>query len=311
MWVFSQLSSPGRGSVTCPCTCGHPGPERPFPASPSLRCRCSARLRPLGTRVTEPEALLAHRADPRTTLTPPCAPPPIPPGRPPGSEGRRARATSEGTRISQDLVGGSLAIDTLPPNETRIVVSRGPPRARPPPGSAPDARAIPGLAPVPRVGLHPTSRRIITAPGSLRALRPPQPCRLHPRAANARTLRPAGATWGQGHCPLVSVPRGPCGGVESSLHVSPPRAAVSPPGTPPSALAARLCLITRPQLAPGYLWRGRGSLGGRGEFPQLSGWGMCGPGWFLAEGDLSRCFWWPPWPLPLCPTSSIGDGEEP
>ncbi|XP_068852768.1 plexin domain-containing protein 1 isoform X1 [Aphelocoma coerulescens] len=42
-------------------------------------------------------------------------------GRPPGSEGRRARDTSEGTRISQDLVGGSLAIDTLPANETRIV----------------------------------------------------------------------------------------------------------------------------------------------------------------------------------------------
>ncbi|XP_075299745.1 plexin domain-containing protein 1 isoform X1 [Opisthocomus hoazin] len=50
-------------------------------------------------------------------------------GRPPGSpatgEGRRrARETSprpEGTRISQDLVGGSLAIDTLPANETRIV----------------------------------------------------------------------------------------------------------------------------------------------------------------------------------------------
>ncbi|KAM6295479.1 plexin domain-containing protein 1 [Aegotheles albertisi] len=41
------------------------------------------------------------------------------------SEGqRRARETSpapEGTRISQDLVGGSLAIDTLPPNGTRIV----------------------------------------------------------------------------------------------------------------------------------------------------------------------------------------------
>ncbi|XP_062364294.1 plexin domain-containing protein 1 [Cinclus cinclus] len=42
-------------------------------------------------------------------------------GRPPGSEGRRVRDTSEGTRISQDLVGGSLAIDTLPANETRIV----------------------------------------------------------------------------------------------------------------------------------------------------------------------------------------------
>uniref|UniRef100_A0A8C5X7L2 Plexin domain containing 1 n=1 Tax=Malurus cyaneus samueli TaxID=2593467 RepID=A0A8C5X7L2_9PASS len=47
--------------------------------------------------------------------------PSVPPGRPPGSEGRRARDASEGTRISQDLVGGSLAIDTLPPNETRIV----------------------------------------------------------------------------------------------------------------------------------------------------------------------------------------------
>ncbi|XP_051650679.1 plexin domain-containing protein 1 [Manacus candei] len=47
-------------------------------------------------------------------------------GRPPGSpavgEGRRrARDTSEGTRISHDLGGGSLAIDTLPANETRIV----------------------------------------------------------------------------------------------------------------------------------------------------------------------------------------------
>ncbi|XP_064589790.1 plexin domain-containing protein 1 [Zonotrichia leucophrys gambelii] len=42
-------------------------------------------------------------------------------GRPPGSEGRRARDAAEGTRISQDLGGGSLAIDTLPANETRIV----------------------------------------------------------------------------------------------------------------------------------------------------------------------------------------------
>ncbi|XP_033367429.1 plexin domain-containing protein 1 [Parus major] len=42
-------------------------------------------------------------------------------GRPPGSEGRRARDVSEGTRISQDLVGGSLAIDTLRANESRIV----------------------------------------------------------------------------------------------------------------------------------------------------------------------------------------------
>ncbi|XP_014115631.1 PREDICTED: plexin domain-containing protein 1 isoform X2 [Pseudopodoces humilis] len=42
-------------------------------------------------------------------------------GRPPGSEGRRARDVSEGTRISQDLVGGSLAIDTLWANESRIV----------------------------------------------------------------------------------------------------------------------------------------------------------------------------------------------
>ncbi|XP_032567296.1 plexin domain-containing protein 1 isoform X1 [Chiroxiphia lanceolata] len=47
-------------------------------------------------------------------------------GRPPGSpavgEGRRrTRDTSEGTRISHDLGGGSLAIDTLPANETRIV----------------------------------------------------------------------------------------------------------------------------------------------------------------------------------------------
>ncbi|KAK2516564.1 Plxdc1 [Columba livia] len=50
-------------------------------------------------------------------------------GHPPGSaaagEGRRrARDTSlgtEGTRISQDMVGGTLAIDTLPANETRIV----------------------------------------------------------------------------------------------------------------------------------------------------------------------------------------------
>lgn len=83
------------------------------------------------------------RADPRTTLTPPCAPP-IPPGRPPGSEGRRARATSEGTRISQDLVGGSLAIDTLPPNETRIVVSRGPPA----PAPRPDPLPTPELFPV-------------------------------------------------------------------------------------------------------------------------------------------------------------------
>lgn len=33
----------------------------------------------------------------------------------------------EGTHISQDLVGGSLAIDTLPANETRIVVSGDPP----------------------------------------------------------------------------------------------------------------------------------------------------------------------------------------
>ncbi|XP_074973202.1 plexin domain-containing protein 1 isoform X2 [Phalacrocorax aristotelis] len=57
------------------------------------------------------------------------APGPRGAGRPPGSsvagEGRRrARETSpgtEGTRISQDLVGGSLAIDTLPANETRIV----------------------------------------------------------------------------------------------------------------------------------------------------------------------------------------------
>ncbi|KAM6114981.1 plexin domain-containing protein 1 [Phoenicopterus ruber ruber] len=48
-----------------------------------------------------------------------------PPGSPAAGEGRRrARETSpgtEGTRISQDLVGGSLAIDTLPANETRIV----------------------------------------------------------------------------------------------------------------------------------------------------------------------------------------------
>ncbi|XP_058714197.1 plexin domain-containing protein 1 isoform X2 [Poecile atricapillus] len=42
-------------------------------------------------------------------------------GRPPGSEGRRVRDVSEGTRISQDLVGGSLAIDTLRANESRIV----------------------------------------------------------------------------------------------------------------------------------------------------------------------------------------------
>ncbi|XP_050841476.1 plexin domain-containing protein 1-like [Serinus canaria] len=42
-------------------------------------------------------------------------------GRPPGSEARRARDAAEGTRISQDLGGGSLAIDTLPANETRIV----------------------------------------------------------------------------------------------------------------------------------------------------------------------------------------------
>ncbi|XP_014740847.1 PREDICTED: plexin domain-containing protein 1 [Sturnus vulgaris] len=42
-------------------------------------------------------------------------------GRPPGSEGQRAGDTSEGTRISQDLGGGSLAIDTLPDNGTRIV----------------------------------------------------------------------------------------------------------------------------------------------------------------------------------------------
>ncbi|XP_016159786.1 PREDICTED: plexin domain-containing protein 1 [Ficedula albicollis] len=51
---------------------------------------------------------------PGLPLTPPC----VPPGRPPGSEGRRAGDTS---RISQDLGGGSLAIDTLPANETRIV----------------------------------------------------------------------------------------------------------------------------------------------------------------------------------------------
>ncbi|XP_051496477.1 plexin domain-containing protein 1 [Apus apus] len=50
-------------------------------------------------------------------------------GRPPrspvsGDGRRRPRETSpgtEGTHISQDLGGGSLAIDTLPPNETRIV----------------------------------------------------------------------------------------------------------------------------------------------------------------------------------------------
>ncbi|XP_066060900.1 plexin domain-containing protein 1 [Chamaea fasciata] len=58
-------------------------------------------------------------------------------GRPPGSDGRRARDTSEGTRISQDLVGGSLAIDTLPANETRIVVSRDPDPARVPSASPP------------------------------------------------------------------------------------------------------------------------------------------------------------------------------
>uniref|UniRef100_A0A8C5U558 Plexin domain containing 1 n=1 Tax=Malurus cyaneus samueli TaxID=2593467 RepID=A0A8C5U558_9PASS len=34
---------------------------------------------------------------------------------------RAALVRAGGTRISQDLVGGSLAIDTLPPNETRIV----------------------------------------------------------------------------------------------------------------------------------------------------------------------------------------------
>lgn len=66
-----------------------------------------------------------------TPLTHPCAPPGRPPGSPAVGEGRRrARETSpgtEGTRISQDLVGGSLAIDTLPANETRIVVSPGPP----------------------------------------------------------------------------------------------------------------------------------------------------------------------------------------
>ncbi|XP_032934793.1 plexin domain-containing protein 1 [Catharus ustulatus] len=39
-------------------------------------------------------------------------------GRPPGSE---AGDTTEGTRISQDLGGGSLAIDTLPANGTRVV----------------------------------------------------------------------------------------------------------------------------------------------------------------------------------------------
>ncbi|XP_064030318.1 plexin domain-containing protein 1 [Pogoniulus pusillus] len=47
-------------------------------------------------------------------------------GPPPGSstvgEGRRrAEEPTEGTRISQDLGGGSLAIDTLPANETSIV----------------------------------------------------------------------------------------------------------------------------------------------------------------------------------------------
>ncbi|KAM7029726.1 plexin domain-containing protein 1 [Acridotheres tristis] len=42
-------------------------------------------------------------------------------GRRPGSEGQRAGDASEGTRISQDLGGGSLAIDTLPDNGTRIV----------------------------------------------------------------------------------------------------------------------------------------------------------------------------------------------
>ncbi|XP_069642523.1 plexin domain-containing protein 1 [Haliaeetus albicilla] len=53
------------------------------------------------------------------------APGPWGAGHPPGSEGRRrTRETSpgtEGTHISQDLVGGTLAIDTLPANETRIV----------------------------------------------------------------------------------------------------------------------------------------------------------------------------------------------
>ncbi|XP_071433355.1 plexin domain-containing protein 1 [Pithys albifrons albifrons] len=45
-----------------------------------------------------------------------------PPGSPAVGEGRRrAREAPEGTRLSQDLGGGSLAIDTLPPNETRIV----------------------------------------------------------------------------------------------------------------------------------------------------------------------------------------------
>ncbi|XP_067168272.1 plexin domain-containing protein 1 [Apteryx mantelli] len=42
----------------------------------------------------------------------------------PGPRGHRAQETSpesDGTRISQDLVGDSLAIDTLPANETRIV----------------------------------------------------------------------------------------------------------------------------------------------------------------------------------------------
>ncbi|RMC01400.1 hypothetical protein DUI87_21838 [Hirundo rustica rustica] len=42
-------------------------------------------------------------------------------GRPPGSAARSAGDAPEGTRISQDLAGGSLAIDTLPDNETRVV----------------------------------------------------------------------------------------------------------------------------------------------------------------------------------------------
>nr|XP_025970496.1 plexin domain-containing protein 1 [Dromaius novaehollandiae] len=45
-----------------------------------------------------------------------------PPGEPAAGGGRRgAREAADGTRVSQDLGGGSLAIDTLPPNGTRIV----------------------------------------------------------------------------------------------------------------------------------------------------------------------------------------------
>lgn len=96
---------------------------------------------------------------PDPTLTPSLCPPPFP-GRPPGSpaagEGRlgagEPSAGPEGTQISQDLVGRSLAIDTLPANETRIVVSWGPDAAppNPPPKQDPAPRKDPAPPPLPR-----------------------------------------------------------------------------------------------------------------------------------------------------------------